>query len=100
MLNFGLVFFTVSLSIGANLSDGFLVRLGFDSNYLLAALAALVLTGLIARRSLALIVLIVLVTCGANVSPETAMSYGYDPDYLLAALIAIVVSPVICRDFG
>ncbi len=100
MLNFSLVFFTLSMSIGANLSDGILARLGFNPDYLLAGLAALVLTGLVFHRSLALIVLVVVVTCGANVSAETAVNIGYDPDYLLAALAAIIASPVVYRDFG
>ena len=89
MLNFGLIFVTLSMSIGANLSDGFLIRLGFDPSILLAGLVALVLTGLIAHRSLALIVLIVMVTIGANLPLDTATEMGYDPDYLLAALVAM-----------
>ena len=97
MLNFGLVFFALSLSIGVNLSDGFLARLGFDPNFLLASLVAMVLTGLVAHRSLAVIALIVLVTIGANLPLATAAEIGYDPDFLLATLVAIVVLPYVTR---
>jgi len=97
MLSFGLVFFTLSLTIGVNLSDGFLARLGLDPNLLMAAAVAFVISGLIVHRHLALIVSVVLLTIGANVPTATAASIGYDPDYVLAGLIAVVLVPLARR---
>lgn len=97
MLRFALIFLTLLMSIGVNLDDGFLVRLGVDPDILMAALTAFVIAGLILHHRLALIVLVVLLTLGANVPAEYAASWGYDPDYLLGALVAIVVSPWIGR---
>jgi len=100
MLSFGLVFFTLSLSIGVNLSDGFLARMGFDPNLLMAAAVAFVITGLIVHRHLALVVSVVLLTIGANLPAATAASIGYDPDFMLAGLIAVVLLPLTRRLFG
>lgn len=100
MLRFGLVFLTLTLTIGVNLDKGFLTRLGVDPNILIVALIALITAGLIAHRHLALIVLIMIMTIGANVPPEAAAEMGYDPDYLLAGLAALIFTPVLGEHLG
>jgi len=100
MLSFGLVFFTLSLGIGVNLSDGFLARMGSDPNLLMAAAVAFVITGLIVHRHLALVVSVVLLTIGANLPAATAASIGYDPDFMLVGVIAVVLLPLTRRLFG
>ncbi len=97
MIKLTIVTLTMFMSIGANLSDGFMSRLGFDPDILLAALVAFVIAGMIAHHKIALIVLVVILTLGANVSEETALAMGYDPDYLLLGLILLVLTPFVCR---
>ncbi len=97
MIKFTMTLLTLSMSIGANLSEGFMHRLGIDPEILLASLIAFVLTALIYHRHIALIILVVLMTLGANVSDETALAMGYDPNYLLAGLIALVILPFVCK---
>lgn len=97
MIKFTIIILTMFMSIGANLSDGLMYRLGLDPDVLLAALIAFVVTGMIHNHNLALVVLVVLMTIGANVSEETALSMGYNPDYLLAGLIALVIAPIVCK---
>jgi len=95
MLRFGLVFLVLTMSIGVNLDEGFLARLGVDPNILLVALIALITTGLIVNRHLALIVVVTVMAMGANVPIESAIAMGYDPDYLLAGLIALILAPIV-----
>lgn len=72
-----------------------IARLGFDANYLLAALAAIAIAGLIIHRSLLLILLVLACSIGANL-PEDIVSYiGMDRDVLFATLIALVLVPFI-----
>ena len=97
MIKLGIISLTMFMSIGANLADGFMYRLGFDPDILLVALIAFVTAGMIAYRHIALIVLVVILAIGANVSEETALSMGYDPDYLLVGLITLVILPFACR---
>lgn len=97
MLNFGLVFMTLSLSLGVNLEEGFLRRLGFDPDVLMLAVVAFVISGLVVHRRLALIVVVVLLAIGANAPPGVAESLGYDPDIALAALFGVVTVPYMAR---
>ncbi len=94
MGRFILVFLTMLMSIGVNLDEGFLVRLGIDPNILYVALISFVVTGLIAHRHLALIVIIFIMAYAANVPIEAAANMGYDPDYILAGLVAIIFAPL------
>jgi len=97
MIKFILVILPMFMSVGANLTEGFMYRLGIDPDILLAGLIAFVVTGMIYHRHIALIVLVILMSFAANVSQETAMAMGYDPDYMLAGLVALVVVPFISK---
>ena len=94
-IRFGLIFLTLTLTIGVNLPEGFLARLGFDANILMASLLAFAITGLVYHRHIALVVLVVLMVVGANLPAEKIAAVGYESDYLLAALVAIVLMPLI-----
>lgn len=97
MIKLATISLTMFMSIGANLSDGFMHRLGFDPSILLVSLIAFATAGMICHRNIALVVLVMVMTIGANVSEETALSMGYNADYLLAALIILVTLPFVCR---
>ena len=62
------------LSIAINLPDSLIVRLGLDTNYLFAALAAMVIAGLSVHRSMLLVILMLDagLTVGANLLREMA----------------------------
>lgn len=81
------------MSIVINLPDSYIARLGIEPNYMIAALAAIVIAGLMVHRRLLLIVLVVGLSIGTNM-PETYMSsIGVSRDYLFATLVAIVIIP-------
>jgi len=83
------------LAIAINLPDSMIARLGLETNYLFAALAAIVIAGLSVHRSMLLVILILACTVGANL-PRGASEYlGLDRDILFATLIALVVVPFI-----
>ena len=89
-----LVFIVLFLTMAINLPHGMISRIGFDANYLIAALAAVVLTGLLMHRQLFLIVLVVFACIAANMPDEMMKSWGLESNYFLAVLIALVVLPV------
>ena len=89
---FSLIIF---LSIAINMPDSMIARLGFDANYLFAALAAIVIAGLSVHRSMFLVVLILTCTIGANLPESVADHIGLDRDILFATLIALVIVPFI-----
>ncbi|MGD8784902.1 MAG: hypothetical protein PVF28_05840 [Thioalkalispiraceae bacterium] len=92
---FSLVFLIVFLSIVINLPDSMIARLGLDANYLLAALAAIAIAGLLVHRRMLLIFLVLLCTIGANLPESVIEHIGIDRDILFATLIALVIVPFI-----
>lgn len=99
-MRFILLFLTLTMSLAINMDEGILSRLGIDANFLFIALIAVIITGLVAHRYLAMIVLIILMAIGANVPVETALGIGYDPDYLLAGLAGLIFAPYIGDQLG
>ena len=94
---FILVFVVLLLTLGANLSDGFLARIGLDADILLVALGVFVIAGLIAHQNLAFIVIVCLVAIAANLPAEMAASIGYNQDLMFGLLVGLVVIPFLSR---
>jgi hypothetical protein len=92
---FILFFLIIFLAIAINLPDNMISRMGFDANYLFAALAAITISGLIVHRRLFLVVLVIVCTIGANIPHGIAEELGLDRDVLFATLIALVLIPYI-----
>ena len=68
--------------------------MGFEADILMAALATIVMTGLISNRRLFLVVLVVSCSVIANLPADILKSYGLDPDIIFGLLIALVIIPV------
>lgn len=94
-----LIFFVFLLTIAINLEDNVLARLGFDANYLMMALVAVVFTGLLAHRSVLLIILVLFLSIGANMPVGFMLNFGIDRDYLTGVLVAVVIAPLLARLF-
>jgi len=97
MKKFILVFLVLLLSIGANLSDGFLAQLGIDANIILVALGVFVIAGLIAHQNLAFIVIVCLVAIAANLPEDVASSFGYSQELMFGLLVGLVLIPFLSR---
>jgi ABC-type spermidine/putrescine transport system permease subunit I len=99
VVKFILVFLVLLMVIAINLPQGAIAGLGFDANYLIAVLTALVIAGLVSSQKLGLIVVVVCAAIAANVPREVADSIGYNRDIMLAVLIALVILPFVARQF-
>ena len=94
MIQAGLVFFILFLSISVNLPSSVIARFGFYADYLMAALVAVVITGLVYHKKLFLIVLVILCSVGTNMPEEVMRDWGLDRDILFGILVALVVTPI------
>lgn len=94
-MKFLLVFLIILMTIGINLPDGMLANLGLDPDWLMAALAAWLLTALVIHRRMALIVLVVFMSLMVNLPVDL----GIDKDVLLGAMVAVLVTPFIALRF-
>lgn len=81
-----------------NMSDSFIIRLGFEANYLLVAGVSLLIAWLTMNQHLLIVIVVLVLTLSTGVPEETATNLGYDRDVMLAALVAVVMLPII-RDF-
>lgn len=97
MKKFLLVFLTMAMVLAINLPGGMLSEFGASPNILIAALVALVVSGLIANEHLGLVVVVVGVTIAANVPQEVAASVGYSREMMMAVLAGLVMLPFIAR---
>jgi hypothetical protein len=99
LLRFALVFLVLFLVITTNLPSSVVAQMGFEPNYLLGALVAFVVTGLVAHHRIALIVVVVALAIGANLPEEVAGRLHVDRTVLLATLVALLLAPRIIRWF-
>jgi len=81
-----------------NVSDSFIVRLGFEANYLLVAGVSLLIAWLTMSQHILIVIMVLILALSTGVPEETAANLGYDRDMMLAALVAIIMLPII-RDF-
>ncbi len=81
-----------------NISDSFIMRLGFEANYLLVAGVSLLVAWLTMNQHLLIVIVVLILALSTGVPEETATNLGYDRDVMLAALVAVVMLPII-RDF-
>ncbi len=92
------LFIVLFITIALNISDNFVVRLGFEPNYLLVAGVSLLIASLTMNQHILIIIVVLVLTLSTSVSEETAASFGYDRDVMLAALVAVVMLPIL-REF-
>jgi hypothetical protein len=87
----------VFLCIGLVLAREMLSRFGMESNYLMIAVLAVLLTALLAGRSLVLMGMVLMLSIVLNLPPDTLGSVAIDQDLLLAALIGVIILPMVHR---
>ncbi len=97
MAKYALLVLTLFMTMAINLSDNIITRLGFDPDYMLAALAANIITGMVLYHKMAILILVCLMSLGANMPEDFILSFGIDRDILTASLIVIVLIPFIKR---
>ena len=90
-----LIFVVFLLSIAVNIEDNVVARLGFEANYLMMALIAVVVAGLLTYKRVMLIVLVISLSVAANMPEDFMLNFGVDRDLLLGVLVAIVIVPSI-----
>jgi len=89
------VFMTVGVTLSGSLLESFCV----EKNYLLICLGALAITGMIAFRGIALIIIIALLSLAINMPDDFLRQYYIDRDALIVVVILMVVFPIAYREF-
>ena len=90
-----IVFMTVGVTLSASLLESF----GVEKNYLLICLGAIAITGMVAFRGIALIIIIALLSLALNMPDDFLRQYYIDRDALMVDVILMVVFPIGYREF-
>lgn len=90
-----IVFMTVGVTLSASLLESF----GVEKNYLLICLGAIAITGMVAFRGIALIIIIALLSLAINMPDDFLREYYIDRDALMVLVILMVVFPIAYREF-
>jgi len=91
------IFLVLMITAAINLEGNIIARLGFEPTYLIMALVAVVMTGLVMHRNLALVVLVLFLSIGANMPDGFMLNFGIDRDILTGILGAIILVPFIAK---
>jgi hypothetical protein len=88
----GLISLVTLMSIGANLPESFLAKIGLNQTYLLIGLVMFVAASLVRYLKFTLVLVIAILALGANLPNELAREIGIDPQIMLFALLAMVAT--------
>ena len=80
------------MSVGANLPESFMARVGINQTYLLVGLVAVVAVSLVRYLKFTLVLVIAIMATGANLPNDMAREIGIDPQIMLFALLAMVAT--------
>ena len=94
MILYGLIIF---MTLGVTLSQTILERVGMETDYLLTALGAIVVTGLLVYRGLLLIIIVLLMSLAVNLPDDFLLQYSIDKDILMVMLMLMVIFPIGAR---
>lgn len=90
--DFALVAIVTMMSIGANLPEGAMTKIGVNQTYLLIGLVGVVAVSLVRYLKFTLILVIAILAVGANLPADLAREVGVDPQIMLFALFAMVAT--------
>lgn len=91
MILYALIIF---MTIGVTLSQVLLERIGMETDYMLIALGAMVVTGLMIYRGLFLIIIVLLMSLAVNLPADFLLQYSIDKDVLMVLLLLMIIFPV------
>ena len=91
------VFLILAVTLGTNVEDNIIARLGLTANYGSVVGAALIGTALIANRNIFIIAAIVIFSLNANMPTDFIMNFGFDRDFYAGLMLAIVFQPFLVR---
>ena len=93
--DFALIGIVTLMSIGANLPESFMAKLGINQTYLLIGLVSVVAVSLVRYLKFTLVLVIAIMAVGANLPQDLAKEIGIDPQIMLFALLAMVGTSLI-----
>jgi hypothetical protein len=93
------IFVVLFISLGTNIEDNFIARLGLDSNYGYVIFVAVLITMFLMNRRTLTVFAILIFSLNANMSIDFGLNLGFDRDYYTALMMALIFQPLTTRFF-
>lgn len=93
-MKFVSMFIVLFLTIAANLPSSVIARLGFDADYLKAALIAAVIAALIQHKKLFLVAVVIMCSIFANMPGDILAGWSLNPDYFFVLMLGLILTPI------
>lgn len=97
MIKFALFAVVLFVTLGVTIARETLATLGLDSNYLVMAIFALVVTVMLVHRNWLLLGMVAVMCIVINLPPAVLGDIQIDHDLLIAALIGVTILPLVHR---
>lgn len=91
------LFLILATTLGANMEDNFIARLGLDANYAIVIGLALFCTMMLSARNAFIVVIVVVFSLNANMPSEFSLNFGVDRDYYAGFMFAVLLQPILVR---
>jgi len=91
------LFLVFAVTLGMNLDDNLIARLGMTGNYGLVVLLAILFTLFLTGRHVLVAAAAVCLCLIANLPADFTLNFGYDRDYYAALMLAVVFQPILAR---
>jgi len=94
-----ILFLLFSVTLGINLDDNLIARLGFSANFGVVMVGAIVCTLFVAGRHALIVATVIFFSLNANMPIEFSLNMGYDRHIYGGLMLALVLQPLLMRVF-
>jgi hypothetical protein len=93
------IFLVLFISLGTNIEDNIIARMGLGSNYGYVIFTAMLITLLVVNRHALMVISILFFCLNANMPIDFELNLGFDRDYYTGLMIALIIQPLATRFF-
>lgn len=91
------VFLILAVTLGLNIDDNLVARVGMAGNYGLIIGLSFLFTLVLVGRNVYVVGVVVVLSLLANMPADFSLNFGIDRDYYAGAMMALVFQPLVTR---
>lgn len=89
------VFLILAVTLGLNIDDNLVARIGMAGNYGLIIGLSMLFTLILSGRNVYVVGVVTVLSLVANMPADFSLNFGIDRDYYAGAMMALVFQPVV-----
>ena len=95
----GILFLLFVVTLGINLDDNLIARLGFSNKLGLSLSGAIACTLCVNGRATIIMAMVIILSLNANMPADFSLNFGYDRDLYGGFMLALVIQPLLTWTF-